>query len=127
MKKFNQLVLGASILITLTGCGTKQTSQTTESSQNSATINIVLKEDHKEIDSKEVSVKKEEVLYDVMKDNYDIEDTKGFVTSIDGHKQDEKENKYWMYSINGKQAEKGVKETKVSDGDNVEFDLSKLD
>lgn len=127
MKKLNLLVLSATILVTLTGCGSGKKNQTVESTQSSATVNITLKEDHKEIDSKEVSVKDETVLYNVLKDNYDIEDTKGFITSIDGYKQDEKENKYWLYTVNGKQAEKGVQETTVSDGDNIEFDLSKLD
>lgn len=128
MKKFNRLVLGAALIVMLAGCGVKQDNQkTTESSETSAKVSIVLKEEDKEFDSKEVKVKEDAVLYDVLKDNFDIEDTKGFITSIDGHKQDEKENKYWLYTINGKQAEKGVQETKVSDGDDVVFDLSKLD
>lgn len=127
MKKLNRLVLGATLIVTLAGCGAKDNQKTTESSEASAKVNIVLKEEDKEFDSKEVSVKEDAVLYDVLKDNYDIEDTKGFIISIDGHKQDEKENKYWLYTINGKQAEKGVQETKVSDGDDVVFDLSKLD
>lgn len=129
MKKLNRLVLGTTILVTLTACGaTKQESnKTVESTQADSTVNIVLQEDHKEFDSKNITVTKDEVLYDVLKDNYDIEDTKGFITSINGHKQNEKENKYWLYTINGKQAEKGVQETKVSDGDDIVFDLSKLD
>lgn len=127
MKKLNRLVLGATLIVTLAGCGAKDSQKTTESSESSAKVSIVLKEENKEFDSKEVSVKEDAVLYDVLKDNYNIEDTKGFITSIDGHKQDEKANKYWLYTINGKQAEKGVQETNISDGDNVVFDLSKLD
>ena len=119
MKKLNRLVLGATLIVTLVGCGAKDSQKTTESSESSAKVSIVLKEENKEFDSKEVSVKEDAVLYDVLKDNYNIEDTKGFITSI--------ENKYWLYTINGKQAEKGVQETNVSDGDNVVFDLSKLD
>ncbi|MGX4686724.1 DUF4430 domain-containing protein [Vagococcus sp. JNUCC 83] len=128
MKKLNRLVLGTTILITLTACGAKQESKKTiESTKAKATVNIVLKEDHKEFNTKNITVKKADVLYDILKENYDIEDTKGFITSINGHKQNEKENKYWLYTINGKQAEKGVQETQVSDGDDIVFDLSKLD
>ena len=127
MKKISRLVLSMTVLVTLTGCTQQEKSTTNKSTTNELTVNIVLKEDHKEFDSKEISVSKQTVLYDVLKENYEIEDNDGFITSIDGHKQNEKDNKYWLYSINGKQAEKGVKETKVEDGDNVVFDLSKLD
>ncbi|WP_269088154.1 DUF4430 domain-containing protein [Streptococcus suis] len=42
---------------------------------------------------------------------------------MDNVSQNPKTNTFWMYKINGKLAEKGAKEQKVSDGDNIEFYL----
>ena len=44
-------------------------------------------------------------------------------TSIDGHAQDESQNKYWTFTINGKMGEKGVGETKLDNDDQVVFNL----
>ncbi|MDB7485199.1 DUF4430 domain-containing protein, partial [Enterococcus faecium] len=40
-----------------------------------------------------------------------------------GHAQDENQNKYWTFTINGKMGEKGANETKLANNDQVVFNL----
>lgn len=87
---------------------------------------IVLQEDGKEISSKEVSFEDGDSLYDVMKNNFKVEDDKGFITSIDGHKQDDKAKKYWTFTINDKEIMKGAKDVKLKADDKVNFNLAEM-
>lgn len=90
------------------------------------TATIIIQEDGKEIQAKEVSFEAGTVLFDIMVDNFTIEDNNGFLTSIDGIAQDEAEQKYWMYDVNGEMALEGAKDLKVEAGDEVLFKLEKM-
>ncbi|MFP7169433.1 DUF4430 domain-containing protein [Terribacillus sp. 7520-G] len=117
------LLLAAGILA---GCGTaeesKQQDQQAEQ-QTEQQVTVTLTEDGKEISSKEVSFEEGDSLMDVMKENFDVEEDAGMITSIDGHSQDEDENKYWLYTVNGEMAQVGAADLELSDGDDVAFNL----
>ncbi|MBU5585389.1 DUF4430 domain-containing protein, partial [Enterococcus sp. S181_ASV_20] len=61
---------------------------------------ITLLDGEKELSKKNVTFNKGEKLFDVLKNNYAIEDNDGMITSIDGQAQDDKNNKYWVFTIN---------------------------
>lgn len=117
------LLLAAGILA---GCGTaeepKQQNQQAEQ-KTEQQVTVTLTEDGKEISSKEVSFEEGDSLMDVMKENFDVEDDGGMITSIDGHSQDKGENKYWLYTVNGEMAQVGAADLKLSEGDEIAFNL----
>lgn len=143
MKKFIGLAV---LLVALTGCGSnkddKQTDKdvsastetviSTDSKEKDSaisddkkeqTIEVTLAEDGKEFENKTIDVDKDELLLDVMKKNFDIKEEKGMIVGIDGHEQDTKENKYWMYDVNGEFVEVGASEYKVQPGDIINWKL----
>lgn len=65
--------------------------------------------------------------YAIFQKNFDIEDDNGFITSIDGHEQDEKDNKYWTYTINDEEVMEGASEVELTAGDKVDFSLSEME
>lgn len=127
MKKIIKATMVVMVLFLLGACG-KATDKkdTTKSSEDLLKVTIILKEDDKEFDKKEVNVKKNESLQTVMETNYKIEMSKDFVSGIDGHLQDAKASKYWMYDVNGKQPDVGAVEYFLKDGDTVTWTLNKL-
>ncbi|MFP7477327.1 DUF4430 domain-containing protein [Terribacillus saccharophilus] len=120
---FSALLLAAGILA---GCGTteqsQQQNQQTEQ-QAEQQVTVTLSEGGEEISSKEVSFEEGDNLLDVMKENFEIEEDDGFITSIDGHSQDEEKSKYWLFTVNGEMAQVGANELELKDGDEVVFNL----
>lgn len=74
-------------------------------------------------DSQEVTFEVGDSVMDVLEDYHKVDETDGFITAIDGVKQDAATNTYWMYQVNGKMAEKGAEELTVAAGDTIEFYL----
>ncbi|MDY0396532.1 DUF4430 domain-containing protein [Virgibacillus halophilus] len=72
---------------------------------------------------KKIAVKKGDILMDVLKENFKIEEDKGFIKSIDGIAPKKGDKKAWMYSVNGKMAKVGATDYKLKPGDEVVFDL----
>ncbi len=137
MKKLVGLVV---LLVALTGCGSKSADTTKESNTKASSsevvkssekseqgVTVTLQEDGKEISSKEIEVKDKALLGDVMADNFDITEENSMISSIDGKKQDNKAEKYWIYSVNGKEAEVAASEYKLKAGDKVVWNLSKFE
>ncbi|MGP6139910.1 MULTISPECIES: DUF4430 domain-containing protein [unclassified Jeotgalibaca] len=132
MKKYLFLLASGFILA---GC---QSPQTTEESISESTISSVMAEtitvtmrmsiDGEEVEggSQEIQVEEGAILLDVMKENYDIEETDGFITSIDGQEQDTEAGKYWLFDINGEMAPVGANETELQEGDVVEWKLEAM-
>ncbi|MHC5268897.1 DUF4430 domain-containing protein [Enterococcus sp. LJL98] len=133
MKK-NLLLLTAFTLgvVGLSGCTDQKnpevpaTSTQASTVQETAVATVIIQEDGKEITKKEVSFAADTVLYEIMSENFTIEDNDGFITAIDGIAQDEANDKYWMYDLNGEMAPKGAKEMKLEAGDEVLFKLEKM-
>ncbi|ERL21791.1 PF14478 domain protein, partial [Streptococcus pyogenes GA06023] len=64
---------------------------------------------------------KGDTVLEILKDNYEVKEKDGFITAIDGIEQDTKANKYWLFKVNGKMADKGADQITVKDGDSIEF------
>ncbi len=75
---------------------------------------------------KKWSFKKGDDLLTILKQNFEVEEDDGFITSLEGHSQDEKNQTYWMFTVDGKSATTGAKEIELNDGQSVIFNLSKL-
>ncbi|ALS00354.1 hypothetical protein ATZ33_02855 [Enterococcus silesiacus] len=127
MKKIINAAMIMMMIFILGACGqATDKKDTTKASENALSITIVLKEDGKEFDKKELNIKKDESLQTVMETNYKVEMSKDFISGIDGRVQDEKSSKYWMYDVNGKQPDVGAVEYFLKDGDTVTWTLNKL-
>lgn len=122
----------AAVLL-ITGCSSGTTEQTgieTEEpiEQEEAIENVIIvtiSEDEGETvhAEKEIEIEEGAILMDVLKENFDIEEEDGFITAIDGIKQDEEEQRGWIYYVNDEMAMVGAAEYELSYGDHVVFDL----
>ncbi|WP_207696326.1 hypothetical protein DOK67_0002955 [Enterococcus sp. DIV0212c] len=127
MKKVIKAAMIVTIIFLLGACGkTTNTNDTKNAKEELLKVTIILKEDDKEFDKKELKVKKEESLQTIMETNYKVDMDKDFISGIDGHQQDAKTSKYWMYDVNGKQPDVGAVEYFLKDGDTVTWTLNKL-
>ncbi|GGA61049.1 DUF4430 domain-containing protein [Ornithinibacillus halotolerans] len=94
--------------------------------QEEAVITVTLTKD-KEAETlaeKEIVIEEGDILLDVMKDNFDIEEKEpGYILGIDGTVADESESMFWALTINGEMAMVGAGEVELQDGDTVNFDL----
>ncbi len=96
----------------------------TSSQTSGSTIDITLQITNKDqVNRQEVTAKQGDSVMNILKAHHDIEEDNGLITKIDGISQDTSTNTYWMYKVNGKLAEKGANDLKVSDGDEIEFYL----
>lgn len=123
-------------VLTLTACGdTNQTAVNESSAIVSSEVegattetfstSIVIQEEGKVLSniSKELKFEEGQNLLEVMKENYDVTDKDGFISVIEGYEQDEKEGKYWLYTINGEQATVGAADYALEDQDVIEWNL----
>lgn len=135
MKKRNLFLALFLSVILFSGCNSKQGESTdssaakeqvtsTERSEEKATITLL--DGDKELSKKEITFKKDQKLFDVLKENYSVEDDDGMITSLDGHAQDAKSNKYWVFTINDEQVNKGAKEVTLKKDDRVVFKLEQF-
>ncbi|WP_181349977.1 DUF4430 domain-containing protein [Thalassobacillus sp. CUG 92003] len=114
----------------LTGCqsdgGESQEANTEKEQQEevNVTVNITQNNGEETVAEEELTVEEGAVLMDVMKNNFDIKEEDGFITSIEGVSAEEGEQKAWMYTINGEEASTGANEYEVKDDDNIEFDFA---
>ncbi|MYL48422.1 DUF4430 domain-containing protein [Halobacillus litoralis] len=122
-------VLTAMILAVavLAGCGAqeeKESSATQEEQVQEVTVQVqVSKNDGEEMMAEdEITVEKGTTLMEVMEDNYEVEQTEGFINSIEGIAGNQEEKMAWMYTINGEEAMVGANEYEVEDGDEIVFD-----
>ena len=125
MKKFATLLTVFIGLFIMTGCQSNQNDQTSSKASTQAisevaksSVLIELTDSDKEITKKKVTYKSGESLLAILKANFEVKEKDGFITSIDGHAQDESQNKYWT-----KMGEKGANETKLANNDQVVFNL----
>ncbi|MBP2100625.1 DUF4430 domain-containing protein [Enterococcus rivorum] len=126
MKKLIKASIVVAAIFLLTGCGKSNEKQTTEKKEEKISVTVILKEDDKEFDKKELKVKKDESVQNIMEANYKVDMDKEFISGIDGHKQDAGKSKYWLYEVNGKQPDVGATEYFVKDGDKIIWTLNEL-
>ncbi|MDU5509201.1 DUF4430 domain-containing protein [Enterococcus gilvus] len=122
-------------LTLISGCTSKPSESSDSSSANETVTSsekveekasITLVDGDKELSKKQVSFEKGESLFDVLKETYAVEDDNGMITSIDGHAQDEKNNKYWVFTINDEQVNSGAKDVTLKKDDRVVFKLEQF-
>lgn len=133
MKKL-LLLLSSTLLLAACGQTTTEvvespateTVERVESDQSQeVVINVTVSVDGEVIDDgeKEIEVEEGQKLLELMEANFEVEQTDGFISSINGYEQDEDSGKYWLYDVNGKMAEVGAQELELSDGDHIEWKL----
>lgn len=129
MKKQNRFSLIFAIIafftLALTGVSNVNAAPK-KANSNRISVNYTLKVGKKTVDSKTVKVPKKSKVITGLKKAWKVQETKGFVTAIDGKKQNPKKKIYWTYTINGKWATKGVTQQKVANKDKVKFTLDKV-
>ena len=119
--------MSVSILI-LTSCSTTYTqsaSNQKEEVKHRKSNNHVTRKWSKLFGKRSVLQKGDDLL-SILKRNFEVKEDNGFITSLEGHSQDEKNQLYWMFTVDGKSATTGAKEIKLNDGQSVIFNLSKL-
>lgn len=119
MKKMLKPVILASSLFLLAACAKDDTNKKPESDEVKVTVSV--KPEGEKAEKKEVIVDQDDSVLDALDEAFDVEDDDGFVTEIDGHKQNPAKNLYWMYKVNDKMATKGAEENIVKNGDQIEF------
>lgn len=129
MKKWFGLVLAGSFL---TACGT--TGEAAESSSvvgstdaAEVTINVAVEGELIENGSITAEIEPGEFLLEVMKEEFEVVDEAGLITSINGIEQDQDNGKYWLFDLNGEMAQVGAQELELSDGDVVDFNLAGME
>ena len=106
---------------------TEETDDAEAEDEVSFTIDILVDGEAVADLSKEVTAEEGMYLLDVMEDTYDIEETDGFISSIEGYEQDEAENRYWLYYINGESGEVGAADYAPEAADQIEWRLESFE
>ena len=124
-KRLLSIALLLTVVLTFVGCKNNSNTDSTSSEYKlQATIELI--EDGESFKKETLNFNEGEKLLDVMKRNLEVSEKDGFITSIDGHSQDENSNKYWLYTVNGKMAEVGANQFELHDKDEVVFTLEEL-
>ncbi|MGX7045828.1 DUF4430 domain-containing protein [Pseudolactococcus plantarum] len=126
LKKAATMVVALGLTMSLTACGNQEKADktnTSSASKDTATITLDFENDKKVDETKQVTISKNQTLLEALKENFKVDEKGGFITSIDGKKQDEAAKKYWMFDINGKMADKGAADIQLKKGDKVAFYL----
>ena len=92
-------------------------------SSGTFTLKVTLDNGSTVVVDEEITPEENMSLMDAMKENCEIEESDGLITSINGNAQDFEKNIYWFYTINGEFASVGAGEYYPQDGDLIEFDL----
>lgn len=126
MKKFKVL---SSILVMflaffmLTG----YTDKDRKGSNNTIKVTYTLKQGKKTVATKNTILKKNDKVITGLKKNWKVEEAKGFITSIDGRKENQKKSIYWTYTVNGKKVNKLANQQTLKNNDKVQFTLDKAE
>lgn len=115
MKKFFTTILALLSFIVLAACSPK-----TEETAQTAQLNLIVTHDQATIDE-QVEFTQGQTVLEILSANFEVEETNGMVTSIDGVAQDASKSIYWMYKVNDEMAAVGAGELEPKDGDKVEF------
>lgn len=125
-KRLLSIFLLLAVAITFVGCKNNSNTDSTTSGEYSLEATIELIEDGESFKKETLNFNEGEKLLDVMKRNLEVVEKDGFITSIEGHAQDEDSNKYWLYTVNGEMAEVGANQFELHDRDEVVFTLEEL-
>jgi len=123
MKKFAAFLAA---LLMLLGVFAPATATTVQASKTkNIKVTYTLKKNKKQIAKKTIKIKKGATVTDGLKKGWKVSDKGGFISKIDGHKQNNKKKIYWTFTVNGKQVNVSADKKKLKNKDHVEFKLSK--
>ncbi|HLR54055.1 MAG TPA: DUF4430 domain-containing protein [Pseudogracilibacillus sp.] len=120
--KISTMLIAVALLF---GCANNNEAENEAEEAIDASISITISEDEGEeiISEDDWDIEEGDVLMDVLKDHYDIEEDEGFIESIEGVSPEKDEEKAWMYFVNDEMAEVGAAEYEVEADDDIIFDL----
>ncbi|CEI83780.1 hypothetical protein J18TS1_02700 [Oceanobacillus oncorhynchi subsp. incaldanensis] len=98
-----------------------------ELAEDEVRITITIDEGNENVSEEVVQVEEGDILLDVMKDTFYVEEDSGFITSIERVSDDADEGKYWMYFVDGEAAEVGAGEYELNGGEEIIFDLQSME
>ncbi len=116
--------VAAIFTFSLSGCQNNQTKPKPKTNNNIAVSYVLAAKNDTE--KKTVKVPQKSTVMTGLKKAWKVDSNKGFITAIDGKKQNAKKKIYWTYTINGKYATKGANQQKVANKDKVKFTLAKM-
>ncbi|UOQ42668.1 DUF4430 domain-containing protein [Halobacillus salinarum] len=131
MKKLYSLFLAAILTAgVLAGCQSQDEaeqagSSTEEKQEVSVHVTISTNNGEKELADKELSVEEGKTLMEMMKNKFEVKESDGYITGIEGVTADESKKQAWMYTVNGEEATVGASEYELKSGDEVVFDMHK--
>ena len=94
-----------------------------EKQEAKITISITKKKGEETVAKKEIPIEDGAILMDVLKENFEVEEDGGFITSIEGIEANESEKMAWLFFVNDESAKVGANQLELSPGDTVHFDL----
>lgn len=119
-------------LVLITGCAANDVNNNNTNNdkvnnevveETTITISITKDEGEETLSEKEVEIEEGDILMDVLKEHYNIEEDGGFITEIDGVGPEADEQVAWMYFVNDEMAPVGANEYELKADDHVNFDL----
>ncbi|GAE91324.1 transporter [Gracilibacillus boraciitolerans JCM 21714] len=122
MKKIIQFLSVIVIAIFLGACGNEEKQSTSE--EVNVHVTITDQTSDSTISDENFTVQADTNLLTVLEDNYEVEVSEdGFLTAIEGHKQEVEKGVYWLYEVNGEMASVGISDYLIKDQDHITFDL----
>ena len=125
MKKF-KLISGLLVMFLAFFILTVYTNNTQKNS-NTIKVTYTLKQGKKVVATKKTTLKKNDKVITGLKKNWKVKEVKGFITSIDGMKENQKKGIYWTYTINGEKVNKLANQQTLKNKDKVQFTLDKAE
>ena len=125
MKKF-KLISGLLVMFLAFFILTGYTNNTQKNS-NTIKVTYTLKQGKKVVATKKTTLKKNDKVINGLKKNWKVKEVKGFITSIDGMKENQKKGIYWTYTINGEKVNKLANQQTLKNKDKVQFTLDKAE
>ena len=125
MKKF-KLISGLLVMFLAFFILTGYTNNTQKNS-NTIKVTYTLKQGKKVVATKKTTLKKNDKVITGLKKNWKVKEVKGFITSIDGMKENQKKGIYWTFTINGEKVNKLANQQTLKNKDKVQFTLDKAE
>ena len=125
MKKF-KLISGLLVMFLAFFILTGYTNNTQKNS-NTIKVTYTLKQGKKVVATNKTTLKKNDKVITGLKKNWKVKEVKGFITSIDGMKENQKKGIYWTYTINGEKVNKLANQQTLKNKDKVQFTLDKAE
>lgn len=128
MKRLLTALLTATLLVFTTGCeiipqDNAEAPVRSEEVVEAVTVAITTENGANEVATETINISEGQTVMDVLLGAFDVEEDNGFITSINGIKAEDGEEKAWFYEVNGEAAMVGASDYELSDGDEVAFNF----